>query len=132
MSLIFAPSRFKMVRGATWADEVRITDDLNVPINLTGATEIVMRIRREPDSRLFLLELTLANGRITIVNAALGEIAILVSAAATLALPKAAHEVEQYVYDAVIDRGGTPKVIEPAFRGWITVEPQVTRLLIDP
>ena len=132
MGILFGTLRLQMVRGATWTDTIAITDSLGVPVNLTGVTGITMRIRSTIDATTSLLELSIANGRIAIANAAGGIITLSVSASATLGLPVASHEIEQYVFDAVLDRGGSPQVIEPAFSGYVTVYPQVTRLLAEP
>ncbi len=132
MSFVFAPSAFKIVRGTTWADTIQITDEAGNPVDLTSITELLMRVRESIGSATVLLELSIANGRLTVSSAAEGIVTILVSAEDTLELPVNSHERAKYLYDAVIDRGGSPKVIEPGYRGKLAVLPQVTRLLTEP
>lgn len=132
MSLKFAPSRFDIVRGTTWNDVFQLVDDLAQPISLVGIAGLTMRVREENNSTAVLLEASTANGRLTVTNAASGIVAITVSAADTLALPINDHYRASYVYDAVVDRGGVPRVIEPCLKGKLKVDPQVTRLLAEP
>lgn len=129
MSLIFAPSALRMVRGTTWADTVQLLDETtNLPISLVGVTAAIMRVRTRIDSATVLLELSIANGRLTIVDAALGLIGISVSAALTISsLPRANDRKTKYVYDCLLSRGGDPEIIEPGFKGKLTVYPQVSR-----
>lgn len=131
MSLIFAPSVLRVVRGATWTDTLQIKDDANVPISLVDAA-VTLRIRTTASAATVLLELSTTNSRIVLTNAAQGIITLAVSAIDTLALPINGHKKTKYVYDAVVDRGGSPKVIEPGFKGKLTVYPQITRLLTEP
>jgi hypothetical protein len=129
---LFGALRLRMVRGATWSDTISLIDAVGDPVDLTSAIDIVMRVRSTADSSVVLLELSVANDRLSIDNAPGGIVGLIVAAEDTLGLPTANHEIEQYVFDAVIDRGGTPQVIEPAYSGYLTVYPQVTRLLTEP
>jgi hypothetical protein len=129
---LFGALRLRMVRGATWSDTISLIDAVGDPVDLTSAIDIVMRVRSTADSSVVLLELSVANDRLSIDNAPGGIVGLLVAAEDTLGLPTANHEIEQYVFDAVIDRGGSPQVIEPAYSGYLTVYPQVTRLLTEP
>ena len=65
----------------------------NLPVDLTGYTAD-MQVRKFVDSTSVLVELSTANGRITI-NGALGQINLTLTAAQTAALSPA----DSYVYD---------------------------------
>lgn len=133
MSYTFAPSSLRIVRGTTWVENLQLTDDTGAPVSLVGVVDIIMRIRERIDSATVLLELSIATSgsedRIAVTDAALGKIAILVDAVDTNTLPRNGDRKAKYVYDAIIDRGGAPQVLEPAFKGKLSVLPQVTRIL---
>lgn len=127
MSLLFGARNLSCVRGATWTDTVRLVDeDTGEPINLAGVSAITMRVRRRINSDTVLLELTLANARLAVLDAADGTIGIDVSAAITGTLPEAGHRKAKYVFDCVLSRPSS--VVEPGFKGRLSVYPQVTRL----
>lgn len=133
MSYTFAPSSLRLVRGTTWVDHLQLVDDAGAPVSLVGVADIIMRIREFVDSADVILELSMnatgSEDRIAVEDAVLGKIAILVDAADTLLFPRNGDRKAKYVYDALIDRGGSPQVIEPAYKGKLSVLPQVTRLL---
>lgn len=127
MSLIFAVSNLRCVRGATWTDTIRLVDELTlVPVSLAGVTAITLRVRQRIGSTDVLLELSLTNGRLTVLDAANGTIGVSVSAADTGTFPQANFRKAKYVFDCVLSRPSS--VVEPAFRGKLSVYPQVTRL----
>ena len=133
MSLSFATSQLRIVRGLTWADELQLINAVTkVPINLTGVVGATMRIRLRRNMATALLELSTTNGRLTIEPGTAGLISLDVSATDTLNLPRNSDKKARYVYDVVLDRGGVPQVLEPATSGKVTVNPQVTRLLSEP
>lgn len=121
-----------MVRGATWLDTVQLVDETSgEPVSLVGVTAITMRVRQYVQAPDVLLELSLVNQRLAITDAGEGLIGIAVTAVDTLEVPRNGDEREKYPFDAVLSRGGDPEVIEPAFRGKLTVDPQITRNLED-
>ncbi|MCX7041113.1 MAG: hypothetical protein NT117_00170 [Gammaproteobacteria bacterium] len=133
MSLSFATSQLRMIRGLTWADQVQLVNKTTlVPIDLTGVVGATMRIRLRRNTATALLELSTTNGRLTIEPGTDGLITVDVSAEDTLELPINNHKKARYVYDVVLDRGGDPQVLEPATGGKVTVNPQTTRLLPEP
>ena len=133
MSLQFARAALTMVRGLTWNDQVQLVNaDTQVPVDLSGVVDATMRIRRRINSAAVLLELSTTDGRLTIEPGTDGLITIQVDADDTLDFPINSHRRARYVYDVVLDRGGTPKVLDPATGGKVTVNPQVTRLLPEP
>lgn len=126
MAIIFAPVKaIRIVRGTKWEDDLSLVDkDTGNPINLVGITSLLMRIRRSIASPI-LLELSIANGHLTIVDGAAGRIGIRVPSAMTLTLPENGHRKARYGYDMVIER--TDGEYEPAVSGKLSVLPQFTR-----
>jgi len=57
----------KMTQGACWNKVIILKDNLGVPLDLTGC-EAKMQIRPSVTDSTVLLELSTANGRITIVG----------------------------------------------------------------
>lgn len=134
MSFLFAsttsdgkPLTFALVRGMVWNDDFILVDQATgLPIDLTGIAGLMMRIRAAINAPGHLLELSLANNGLVIVDAAAGRVGIRVNSAATLAaFPANDHRKAKYVYDAVIER--TAGEYEPAIRGKVRVDPQITR-----
>ena len=126
MAIIFAPvTTISVVRGTLWADDVQLIDKTTGnPVDLTGITELTSRIRRTINGPT-LLELTLANTRLVIVNPATGLIGFRVSSADTLLLPQNGNRKAKYIYDAVIQRSALE--YEAGAKGSLVVLPQITR-----
>lgn len=116
-----APGRydFTIFQGASF--DTTLTWKVGTPataVNLTGFTAR-LQVRTSVDSATTALELTTANGGITLGGAA-GTIALAVSASATASLPAG-----YYVYDLelVAPGGGVTRLVE----GRVTVSAEVTR-----
>lgn len=130
MSILFGRANFKFVRGTRWDDNVTLTEQsTGEPVDLTGITGMTMRLRETIDDEDVLMELTVAGGKLVIVDAAAGEMGIRVNSATTWAMPENNHEKARYVYDAVIERSSGE--YEAAIGGTVTVLPQITRPLGD-
>lgn len=126
MAIRFAKASFSLVRGTKWDDDVILKDSVTgLVISLVGIVSMTMRIRKTIGSAI-LLELSVANGRLVMVDALNGRIGIRVPSAITLTLPENNFKRAMYVYDALIER--TAGEYEPAIGGKVKVIPQVTRL----
>ena len=108
-------------QGATFEFNMKwIQEDEVTPVDITGYTAR-MHVRESVESATILLELTTANLRIALGDAA-GTIRILVSAADTAAL-----NFTQGVYDLeLVNTGGDGKVTR-LIEGGVEVRPEVTR-----
>ena len=128
MSILFGPAALKIVRGATWSDNITMTDlSTGLPVNLTGVVSIIMRVRPTYDG-ILLLEASTTAGSILIVNATGGIIGIRVGSAITnSAFPANNYRKAKYVYDVLIQR--TAGEYEPAIKGKLTVYPSVTQAI---
>lgn len=127
MSILFAPLSFRLVRGTTWLQTVNLTDrSSGEAVSLINCA-LTMRVRRSIQSSAVILELSTANGRISITDAAAGQFEVEVDAADTLLFPENRNQRARYVYDLIIDRT-SPDRREPAISGKVRVDPQVTRL----
>lgn len=126
MAIIFANASFRTVRGTRWDDDVQVVDkDTLAPVDLTGITGIVMRLRKTIGSPI-LMELSTVAGTLVIVDAALGKVGIRVdSLKSRTDFPENNHVKAKYLYDAIIER--TPGEYEAAITGKVTVLPQITR-----
>lgn len=125
MAILFGRAQFTVVRGTRWGDDVTITDRASgLPVSLVGVTGVMMRIRETIDSPI-ILELSVANTRLVLVNAATGVLGVRVPSATMLTFPENDHQKARYVYDAVIER--TAGEYEAAINGTVIVLPQVTR-----
>lgn len=131
MAIIFAkPDPFKIVRGTRWTDSFQLVDDAtSVPIDLTGITDIVMRIRKSINSATILLELSITNTHLTLTDAATGLVSIDVLSAVTNTFPANNNKRAGYVTDAVIERSAGE--YEPAISTKVVVYPSVSRPLDD-
>ena len=123
-----AKKNLTIEQGATWRDTYTLLQPAPVgtpiadmlPINLAGYTAR-MQIRPDPASATVLVELTPANGRITITPAS-GTLALHISATDTAALT---FTDVPAVYDL--------ELIEPSgdvirrLRGTVTLSPEVTK-----
>lgn len=136
MAIIFATQTstgagiaFKIVRGTRWQDTIVLSDQLTGnPVDLTGVTGIVMRVRKTMRSTV-LLELSVANGRLTVTDAPNGTIAIDVSSTDTNTLPTNNYRRARYLFDMEIQRSASE--YEAAISGKLVVLPSVTRKLDD-
>ncbi len=108
---------FEIEQGATWTREILVKDSLGVPIDLTGITAR-MQIRDTVESSSFLIELSTANGRIT-VNGPAGELTLTISAVDTAALMTGGvYDLEIVNVDATVDR---------LLEGNVVLSPEATR-----
>lgn len=74
------------IRGIPLIYSVKLKSSTKVPINLAGAT-IILKIRPNLDSTNVLVECTLQNGRIQIIDARNGEFLINIEKEITTLLP---------------------------------------------
>lgn len=138
MAIIFAtatsdgsPLTFRWVRGTRAQDSFQLVDQVSgVPIDLTGETDIVMRIRTTINAPAVLLELSITNGKLVLTDAATGLVSIDLPSAVTNTFPVNNNKRARYVYDAVIER--SVGEYEAAIQGKVVVLPSVTRKLDDP
>lgn len=112
--------RYNMVcdQGSTFLREITVTDQLGVPLDLTNYAPR-MQIRKDVDATTTLLELTVANGRLTITPL-LGLIVVSLSPTLTASLTKSG------VYDLEIVHSSTG-VVYKIIRGEFRLEKEVTR-----
>jgi phage gp45-like len=112
--------KYNMVcdQGSTFQRIIEIKDADGVVFPLTGYTAR-MQIRRDIDATATLMELTNANGRITI-NGALGAITMTLTPELTVSLTKSG------VYDLEIVKTSTGEV-HKVLRGEFRLEKEVTR-----
>lgn len=104
-------------QGATFAYSITWKDSTGTPINLTGYSAR-MQVRPAVSSSTLRLELTSANGRISLGGSA-GTISLSISAADTAALPAGG-----YVYDLELVSGAT---VTRLMQGAFEVRAEVTR-----
>lgn len=117
---------FSLVRGTEWQDDVQIVDQASGdPVDLTGIASMMMRIREDIASADHLMELSIANGRLVLVDAAAGKVGIRVTSEQTLEFPQNDNAKAKYVSDIVIER--TSGRYEPGVAAKVKVLPQVTR-----
>jgi len=112
--------KYNMVcdQGSTFARTIEIKDADGVVFPLTGYTAR-MQVRRDVDSSTTLIELTSANGRITI-NGALGAITMTLTPDLTASLTRSG------VYDLEIIKTSTSEVYK-VIRGEFRLEKEVSR-----
>jgi hypothetical protein len=91
-------------QGSTWRRVVRLATPAGA-VDLSGAT-VRMHVRATVAATTTLLELTEANGRALITDAAAGEIVLLVSATDTAALTftSGVYDLEIEYADGVVER----------------------------
>jgi hypothetical protein len=119
------PLAFRLVRGARWDDEFQLIEQsTGDPVDLTGITSMVMRCR-EDISGPIVMELSLANTRLTLLDPVNGRVGIRVGSATTRTFPENDNAKARYVADVVIER--TPGEYEPGIALKVTVLPQITR-----
>lgn len=125
MAILFAPASFRCIRGTRWEDAVILTDQVTgLPVDLTGIVGITMRLRRSMTGPI-VAELSMAAGTLLVLDAAAGKVGIRCNTAFMLTLPENGHRKARYLYDSVIER--TAGDYEPATKGRVTVDPQLTR-----
>lgn len=112
--------RYNMVcdQGSTFQRNIEIKDMTGLTYSLAGFTAR-MQIRREVDTTAVMLELTTANGRLTIFPTA-GTIQINLTPALTAGLTRSG------VYDLEIVKTATNEVYK-VLRGEFRLEKEVTR-----
>lgn len=126
MGILFGKANFSFVRGTEWADDFILTDSATGdPVDLTGITSLIMRVREDYATPI-LLECSTSDGELVVLDPVAGRVGIRVAGAASrAAFPENGHAKAVYRYDAIIER--TPGTYEPANGGKITVLPQITR-----
>jgi hypothetical protein len=132
MAIIFAtetsiglPITFTLVRGTRWEDDFQLVDQISGdPIDLTGITGLMIRVRKTPGSPI-LLEMSVDNAMLVVTDAVTGSVGIRVDSETTRTFPENGHRKAKYLYDAVIERAAGE--YEPAISGKIVVLPQITR-----
>ncbi|MGH8025460.1 MAG: hypothetical protein ACREO0_01925 [Pseudoxanthomonas sp.] len=126
MAIVFAPLKpIRIVRGTAWSDNFQLVDKATGdPVPLTPLAAMVMRIRKSINGPI-LLELSLDNGRLIVVDAPTGMGGFRCDSATTLSLPEFGNRRAKYIYDAVLER--TAGEYEPAVTGKLTVSPSITR-----
>lgn len=126
MAILFGRAQFTVVRGTRWEDDVTVTDrSTGDPVDLTGITGLLMRVREAIEDTDNVIELSLANSRLSVVAATTGIIGIRVDSTTMLDFPENDHQKARYVYDAIIERSADE--YEAAIEGVVIVLPQVTR-----
>lgn len=110
-------------QGQTWDDSIVVNQADGTAANLTGYTAR-MHIRDEYSSSTTVLELTAANGRLTIPTPANGTIVFNVSAADMAAIDLD-HEPRSFVYDLEIYTGDG--YVQRILQGVVIIWPEVTR-----
>lgn len=130
------PASFSLtaVRGATWEDDFQYQDDEGMPFDLSGY-EARMQVRTlegrygTTADETLVMELTVANGRLTIPDPLDGRVVLLVSAADTEMLnPDNAKKVKlAYSVELFKPVGADPEYVIPLVEGSITVRGEVTR-----
>jgi hypothetical protein len=126
MAILFGRAQFTLVRGTRWADDISLTDrSTGEPVDLTGITGLIMRIREDIADTDNLMELSTDNTRLIVIEPTEGLIGIRVTSEDTRDFPENDHEKARYVYDALIQR--TSDEYEAALGGAVFVLPQITR-----
>lgn len=116
-----APLNLVIERYATFKVQLQVktqAGESTVPEDITGYVPR-MQVRATPDANEVLLDLTTANGRITVVDAPTGMLRLSIAAADTANLSWTAG-----VYDLVLVAG---EEIRRLLQGEVTVSPGVTR-----
>lgn len=133
MAIVFATKdadgksiSFTLVRGTRWEDDVTIQDQsTGDPVDLTGIVSAMMRIRTDIADATHVMELSMDNGRLEVVDAPTGKVGIRVSSAQTLEFPQNDNRKAKYITDMVIERSAGE--YEAGIGGNVFVLPQVTR-----
>lgn len=117
---------FTVYQGQTWEEQLIVQNPDGTPTDLTGF-KARMHVREEISSPDTILELGDADGTLVVTDAAAGEITLLVSAAATAALPLN-FEPQSWVYDLEIYRESpAPEYVQRILQGFVHAVPEVTR-----
>lgn len=121
-----AAHSFVVYQGQTWSDTITVKEPNGAVTNLTGF-EARMHVREAVESTFSVLELTQANGRLTIPAPLTGKVVILVSAADMALLPLGFSE-QVWEYDLEIYRTlPAPEYVQKILRGYIFITPEITR-----
>lgn len=112
-----APYHFSMEQGSTFRRTITYKDSNGSAIDLSGYTAR-MQLRRNIEDASPLIELTDANGRITLGGVA-GTVVLTISAADTASLSPV-----EGVYDLELVTGDT---VEKLIAGTFTIQREVTR-----
>lgn len=134
MSRTPASYSMQVVRGATWEDEFTYTDTAGAPIDLTGY-EARMQVRTiagqygATTTTTLVLELSTANGQLSIPTPTDGQVLLAVSAEDTWLLnPSNAKKVKLvYSLELFVPAGVDPEYVIPLVKGSITVQGETTR-----
>lgn len=116
------PTKFniKIIRGSRYLKGFIYQDSTKSPIDLTGL-EARMHIRARDTDPNFALELTTANGRITLGGSA-GTINIILTALETDTLT-----INSGVYDLEIYNPGDLDIVDTLLEGAVTINNAITR-----
>ena len=117
--------KFTFVRGTRWDDDVQVLKNDGSPVDLSPNLEIKMRLRKQINDTDNVMELSLTNGKLVMVDASEGKFGIRCSSSDTLELPLNDNKAIEYVTDVIIQRSSDE--YEPALAGKVIVQPQVTR-----
>ena len=134
MSRTPASYSMQVVRGATWEDEFTYTDTAGAPIDLTGY-EARMQVRNiagqygTTTTTTLVLELTTANGLLSIPTPADGQVLLKVPATDTVVLNPNNRKKVKLVYslELFVPAGANPEYVIPLVKGSITVQGETTR-----
>ncbi len=111
---------FRVRKGETWRRTVTPQVD-GAAVSLSGYV-VRMHARRSVTSASTVIELTTANGRVTL---GANSFTLALTAAETAALPEFAGDSAEYVYDLEIESGAG--AVAPILAGKFIVEQAVTR-----
>lgn len=109
-----------VLQGANFALPIQYADDAGVPVNLAGYTA-KMQVRPAKASPTVLVELSTANGKLVITDAAAGKLRAQLTATETAALSPSAKGV----YDVLLTR--PDGVVIRLLEGALIVDGGVTR-----
>lgn len=113
--------------GTTWEEELTVVDPDGVPVNLTGYVGR-MHLRTTLAAASPSLELTSANGRLTIPDPVNGVLRITVAEADMSALLQAGARRATFLYDLELrNENVSPHYVIPIIQGRVTVTGRVTR-----
>lgn len=104
--------------NAAWREQVKLRVGRDVPYPLNGVT-LAMQIRAKPETTTVVAELTSANGRITVIDAADGHFELYLPKSVTQSIAPGI-----YVFDVLRTDGAEPVFL---FGGRIQVAKGVTR-----
>ena len=117
---------FEVDQGSSMTYTFNLKQQDGEPFNLTDI-DARLQVRRSYGATSTLMNCTLANGKLVVVNAALGMLAWVISPLDTTGIPFAAKEDEslETVYDLEL-QSASAKVYKPC-KGTLTLNREVTR-----